>query len=87
MLTQILHFAAATLVDNGRVSIWVPTANDEDGELGIPQHEAMEVVSCCVQRFNKCMLRPPPFPPLPPALTTIRVKKTAHLPSHCWHRD
>lgn len=54
MLNNILYFAATMLVDNGRVSIWMPTANDEDGEVGIPHLEAMELVSCCVQKFNKC---------------------------------
>lgn len=54
MLDDILHFAAVTLVDNGRLSMWMPTANDEDIELAIPNHSCLEVVSICVQPFNKC---------------------------------
>ena len=54
MLGDILHFAAVFLVDDGRVSIWMPTANDEEVELGIPQHEALELVSSAIQVFNKC---------------------------------
>lgn len=53
MLHDILSFAARTLVDDARCSLWMPTANDEDGELAIPQHPAMELVSACVQVFNK----------------------------------
>ncbi|KAI9840065.1 MAG: hypothetical protein M1819_000258 [Sarea resinae] len=53
MLDDILEFAALTLVENGRVSLWMPTANDEDVELGIPTHPSLEVVSVCVQAFNK----------------------------------
>ncbi|KAL9604483.1 MAG: hypothetical protein Q9219_000448 [cf. Caloplaca sp. 3 TL-2023] len=53
MLDDILEFAAGSLVDGGRVSLWMPTANDEDGELEIPRHGCLEVVSVCVQVFNK----------------------------------
>ena len=49
-----MHFAAMSLVDNGRVSIWMPTANDEDVELSIPSHPAFEIVASCIQIFNKC---------------------------------
>lgn len=55
MLDDILEFAAETLVAGGRLSLWMPTANDEDGELEIPNHGCLEVVSVCVQPFNKCM--------------------------------
>lgn len=63
MLDDILAFAAGTLVDNGRLSFWMPTANDEEQELGVPQHPGLEVVVVCVQVFNKCKLRglPPLF--------------------------
>lgn len=57
MLNDILQFAAVTLVDGGRLSMWMPTANDEDVELAIPTHEFLKIVSVCVQPFNKCMLR------------------------------
>lgn len=50
---DILAFAAATLVENGRLSMWMPTANDEDIELMIPTHPCLDIVSVCVQPFNK----------------------------------
>ncbi|KAF2263979.1 tRNA guanosine-2'-O-methyltransferase [Lojkania enalia] len=53
MLDDILAFAASTLVDGGRLSMWMPTANDEDIELVIPTHPCLEIVSVCVQPFNK----------------------------------
>jgi tRNA (guanine10-N2)-methyltransferase len=53
MLHDILVFAANTLVDNGRLSMWMPTANDEDIELIIPTNPFLELVSVCVQPFNK----------------------------------
>ncbi|TWU73991.1 hypothetical protein ED733_005482 [Metarhizium rileyi] len=53
MLDDILAFAAATLVDNGRLSFWMPTANDEDQEIRVPTHPSLELVVVCVQRFNK----------------------------------
>ena len=54
MLNDLLEFAAQHLVDDGRLSLWMPTANDEDVELGIPAHPHLELVSVCVQTFNKC---------------------------------
>jgi tRNA (guanine10-N2)-methyltransferase len=53
ILDDILDFAVATLVDNGRLSMWMPTANDEDIELVIPTHPCLEIVSVCIQPFNK----------------------------------
>ena len=53
MLDDILHFATETLVDNGRLSFWMPTANDEDQEIGVPTHPCLEIVAVCVQPFNK----------------------------------
>ncbi|KAF9740960.1 hypothetical protein PMIN02_011135 [Paraphaeosphaeria minitans] len=50
---DILAFAVSTLVENGRLSMWMPTANDEDVELTIPTHPCLEIVSVCVQAFNK----------------------------------
>ena len=55
MLEDLLEFAARTLVDDGRLSLWMPTANDEDGILGIPSHPYLDLVSVCVQTFNKCV--------------------------------
>ncbi|KAG9253554.1 S-adenosyl-L-methionine-dependent methyltransferase [Emericellopsis atlantica] len=53
MLDNILAFAASTLVDNGRLSFWMPTANDEDREIAIPEHPRLQVVSVCTQVFHK----------------------------------
>ncbi|KAL8923938.1 MAG: hypothetical protein Q9172_002902 [Xanthocarpia lactea] len=53
MLHDILDFAALHLVDGGRLSLWMPTANDEEVELEIPIHPCLEIVSICVQAFNK----------------------------------
>jgi tRNA (guanine10-N2)-methyltransferase len=54
MQKDILEFATNTLVQGGRLSMWMPTANDEDIELDIPTHPKLEVVSVCVQSFRKC---------------------------------
>lgn len=53
MLGDILGFAARTLVDDGRVSLWMPTANDAEEDLAIPGHRRLELLSVCVQEFNK----------------------------------
>lgn len=53
ILDDVLAFAAATLVVGGRLSMWMPTANDEDVELAIPTHGSLEIVSICVQPFSK----------------------------------
>jgi len=36
--------------------MWMPTANEEEVEMVIPEHEALELVSVCIQPFNKCEL-------------------------------
>lgn len=54
MLDDILEFAAQMLVDEGRLSFWMPTANEEDQQIPIPEHHCLEVVSVCTQAFNKC---------------------------------
>ena len=56
MLDDILEFAVLYLVENARLSLWMPTANDEEVELGIPMHHCLEIISVCVQPFNKCKL-------------------------------
>ena len=53
MLGDILAFAASMLVDGGRVSLWMPTANDAEEEMAIPRHRGLELLSVCVQEFNK----------------------------------
>ena len=54
LLSDILVFAANMLVENGRLGLWMPTANDEEIELAIPEHPALAVESACVQPFHKC---------------------------------
>ncbi|KAI5462920.1 S-adenosyl-L-methionine-dependent methyltransferase [Mariannaea sp. PMI_226] len=53
MLDDILVFASETLVDNGRLSFWMPTANDEEQEIPVPSHPCLEIVVVCIQVFNK----------------------------------
>lgn len=68
MLDDILDFSARKLVDEGRLCMWMPVADatsladtaaaEQDGQEGavydIPQHPQLELVSECVQQFNKC---------------------------------
>ncbi|KAI1102739.1 tRNA guanosine-2'-O-methyltransferase TRM11 [Jackrogersella minutella] len=53
MLDDILNFASDTLVDNGRLSFWMPTANDEEQEIAVPTHPCLSIVVVCIQVFNK----------------------------------
>ena len=53
MQDNILDFAARMLVPNGRLSMWMPTA-DEEVELAVPMHANLEVVSVSVQPFSNC---------------------------------
>jgi tRNA (guanine10-N2)-methyltransferase len=54
MLDDILCFAADHMVDNGRLSMWMPTANEDLPELKIPLNPHLELTSTGVQEFNKC---------------------------------
>ncbi len=54
ILDDILQFAAETLVDDGRLSFWIPTANDEEQEVPVPTHPYLEIVAVCTQTFTKC---------------------------------
>lgn len=58
MQNDILTFASRTLVTNGRLSMWMPTTNDE-AELPAPMHPDLDLVSVSVQAFSNCM--PPPL--------------------------
>jgi tRNA (guanine10-N2)-methyltransferase len=53
MLDDILAFAAETLVAEGRLAFWMPSANEDDEVLHIPRHRNLELMECCVQRFYK----------------------------------
>lgn len=90
MLVDLLDFATTHLVDDGRLSFWMPTANDEDVYLAIPTHPSLDLVSVCVQPFNKCQLcqfhaskhLPPPSYSVAFLLTnspSTRVTKTSHI--------
>jgi tRNA (guanine10-N2)-methyltransferase len=70
LLDDILAFAVATLVEDGRISMWMPTANDEDIELIIPSHPCLELTSVCVQAFNKWSRR----------LLTYRRRRESEVP-------
>ncbi|TVY82003.1 tRNA (guanine(10)-N2)-methyltransferase [Lachnellula suecica] len=53
MLDDILDFATLSLVDGGRLSFWMPTANDQDQEIHIPTHPSLKITSVCTQEFNR----------------------------------
>ena len=53
MLDDLLDFAVRTLVEDGRLAFWMPSANAEDQEIALPAHRSMEFMYCCVQAFNK----------------------------------
>ena len=53
MLDDILDFAADMLVENGRLTFWMPSANEDNGDLRIPGHHDLELIECSVQSFNK----------------------------------
>jgi len=53
MLGDILQFAADSLVPGGRLCFWMPTANEDFSQLDIPTHPQLELLSVCVQVFNK----------------------------------
>ncbi|KAK7202880.1 S-adenosyl-L-methionine-dependent methyltransferase [Myxozyma melibiosi] len=53
LLDDLLEFAARNLVDEGRLCCWMPTANEDYGERTIPKHPELELISNCVQEFNR----------------------------------
>lgn len=53
MLDDILDFAARTLVDGGRLAFWMPSANELDQELALPEHPLLTLEHVCIQVFNK----------------------------------
>lgn len=93
MLHDILDFAFAMLVDNGRLCMWMPTANDEEVTLAIPSHPGLELAFVSVQDFSKCKSKgvywldrlgpaPEPLPSVDIELTTMdvsRVETSTHL--------
>ncbi|KAI1326481.1 tRNA guanosine-2'-O-methyltransferase [Xylariaceae sp. FL0255] len=67
MLDDILNFATDMLVNNGRLSFWMPTANSEDQLIDVPTHPCLELVSVCTQVFNKWSRRLMTYRRLPDA--------------------
>jgi tRNA (guanine10-N2)-methyltransferase len=55
MVDDILNFAACTLVDGARLSMWMPSANENDVDIEVPTHSHLKLMSVCTQAFNKCM--------------------------------
>ena len=53
LLQDVLELAAVMLVDGARLSMWMPTANEDQTELEVPSHPGLDLVSICVQHFNK----------------------------------
>ncbi|KAI0866315.1 S-adenosyl-L-methionine-dependent methyltransferase [Xylaria cubensis] len=79
MLDDILNFATDMLVDNGRLSFWMPTANDEDQEIAVPTHPCLEVVVVCTQVFNKWSRRLITYRRLPDSdidVSALALRKT-----------
>lgn len=56
MQQDILQFAVRTLVINGRLVMWMPTASDEAIEFPVPMHPNLEVISVSTQCFHNCEL-------------------------------
>ncbi|KAG8626826.1 hypothetical protein KVT40_005771 [Elsinoe batatas] len=60
LLSDILTFASNTLVDNGRLCIWIPVATTSDEanpttteDMGIPTHPCLRVWSVSTQEFSR----------------------------------
>lgn len=53
MLDDILVLAADTLVVDGRLAFWMPSANEDDELLAIPSHKDLKLMECCAQRFYR----------------------------------
>jgi tRNA (guanine10-N2)-methyltransferase len=54
MLDHILQFSAELLVDNGRLTMWMPTANDAAIKIEIPTNPYLELKSVSIQDFGNC---------------------------------
>ncbi|KAJ5324512.1 tRNA (guanine(10)-N2)-methyltransferase [Penicillium atrosanguineum] len=49
---DVLDFAVRSLVPNGRLTMWMPTTNDEAKEFPVPMHPNLEVIAVSVQYFS-----------------------------------
>ncbi|KAK9238676.1 S-adenosyl-L-methionine-dependent methyltransferase [Lipomyces kononenkoae] len=77
LLDDLLFFAAAHLVDNGRLCCWMPTANEDYGDRQIPTHPDLTLMSNCVQEFNKWSRRLLTYSRLPRDGSTTTLPPTA----------
>jgi tRNA G10 N-methylase Trm11 len=75
MLDDILDFATLSLVDGGRLSFWMPTANDQDQEIKVPTHPCLRITSVCTQAFNKCKIHFNQIAFLPSRLTVSKGRE------------
>ncbi|KAK9466206.1 S-adenosyl-L-methionine-dependent methyltransferase [Lipomyces arxii] len=73
LLDDLLYFAARHLVDDGRLCCWIPTSNEEFGERDIPSHPELELLSTCVQEFNKWSRRLVTYSRKPRSLSSSTV--------------
>ncbi|KKY19001.1 putative trna guanosine-2o-methyltransferase trm11 [Diplodia seriata] len=87
MLDDILEFSTEMLVDEGRMSMWMPTANDEDVEIAIPSHPCLQLVSVCVQPFNKWSRRLLTYRRMPDAEVDKSVAWTKRTKEHGSNAD
>lgn len=53
LLDDLLNFSAQHLTVGGRLCFWMPVSNEDFQPHYIPLHEDLNLVSCCVQDFNK----------------------------------
>ncbi|KAH7027132.1 tRNA guanosine-2'-O-methyltransferas-like protein TRM11 [Macrophomina phaseolina] len=87
MLDDIMEFATDMLVDEGRLSMWMPTANDEDVEFAIPSHPCLQLVSVCVQPFNKWSRRLLTYRRIPDAQVDKSIAWTKRTKEGGGHAD
>ncbi|OJD37587.1 rna methylase family protein [Diplodia corticola] len=87
MLDDIMEFSTEMLVDEGRMSMWMPTANDEDVEIAIPSHPCLQLVSVCVQPFNKWSRRLLTYRRIPDAQVDKSITWTKRTNEHGSNAD
>ncbi|KAK0659798.1 tRNA (guanine(10)-N2)-methyltransferase [Lasiodiplodia hormozganensis] len=87
MLDDIMEFSTDMLVDEGRLSMWMPTANDEDVEIAIPSHPCLQLVSVSVQPFNKWSRRLLTYRRIPDAQVDRSVSWAKRTKEHGSHAD
>lgn len=58
MMNDILDFSVDNLLEDGRLCMWMPTANDELETYALPSHPVLDLLHVCVQDFGNCMPSP-----------------------------